>query len=629
MKTINFAFLVIFLFSCAVCLDAKTRSYPSIIQYIHPLPHSNNVMPQTNIAVRLEEEIDRSTFSERCYIVSGNHSGLHNAVVSISDDGRTILITPGTPFRTRETVTVNLTAGLRTLTGKTLQDFSFTFTISPDSLQQETSISRIEREMSEAFRASSQSDAHSTYPAEQLKKDKFIELPKDFPALTVSTSTNPSPGNLFLSNAIFSFSNIVSTPYLMIVDNTCAPVFYREMESICFDFKVQPNGLLTYWSDIFSVLDSTYTLIKTIKCKNGYATDPHELQLLPNGHALLMGFDIQTVDMSSLVAGGNPSAGVIGVVIQELDSDNNVVFQWRSFDHINITDATHMEFTNKTIDAVHGNALELDSDGNILLSSRHLDEITKIDRQTGEIIWRLGGKNNEFTFINDSIGFSRQHAIRKIENGNITLFDNGTFHTPPFSRAVEYRLDEVQKTATLVWQYRNSPDYYGNSLGYVQRLLNGNTLISWGTTDPNEPVNPTVTEVTNKGLKVFEMSLPKGVYTYRAFRSEWPRKTTGVQSQPVFPNNAVLHQNYPNPFNPVTTISVELPESGYASLKIYDVIGREIASLIDTQLEAGQYHYTWNANGNSSGVYFYTLSVSSTPQHAPVFQQTKKLVLAR
>lgn len=90
-----------------------------------------------------------------------------------------------------------------------------------------------------------------------------------------------------------------------------------------------------------------------------------------------------------------------------------------------------------------------------------MDEITKINRQTGEIIWRLGGKNNQFTFINNTTGFSHQHAIRRLPNENITLFDNRNFPSLQFSSAVEYELDEQNKNATLLWEYRNTSDIYG------------------------------------------------------------------------------------------------------------------------------------------------------------------------
>ncbi len=128
-----------------------------------------------------------------------------------------------------------------------------------------------------------------------------------------------------------------------------------------------------------------------------------------------------------------------GEVIQELDAGHNVVFQWRTWDHYAITDATHEDLTAATIDYVHANAIEIDADRNLLLSCRHMDEITKIDHVSGDILWRMGGKHNQFTFVNDSIGFSHQHALRRIANGDFTLFDNGNFHTPPFSRAVRTR----------------------------------------------------------------------------------------------------------------------------------------------------------------------------------------------
>ena len=71
-----------------------------------------------------------------------------------------------------------------------------------------------------------------------------------------------------------------------------------------------------------------------------------------------------------------------------------------------------------------------------------MDEITKIDRQTGDIIWRLGGVNNEFTFLNDSLDFQHsiptpfcyQHDIRRLRNGNITIYDNGNYKHPKYSQ---------------------------------------------------------------------------------------------------------------------------------------------------------------------------------------------------
>ena len=74
-------------------------------------------------------------------------------------------------------------------------------------------------------------------------------------------------------------------------------------------------------------------------------------------------------------------------------------------------------------------------------------------------------------------------------------------------------------------------------------------------------------------------------------------------------NNYHLYQNFPNPFNPITTINFDISQDGFVSLKIFDVVGSEIVSLIDKELKAGKHKVNFNAIGLSSGVYFYRLEV--------------------
>jgi hypothetical protein len=69
------------------------------------------------------------------------------------------------------------------------------------------------------------------------------------------------------------------------------------------------------------------------------------------------------------------------------------------------------------------------------------------------------------------------------------------------------------------------------------------------------------------------------------------------------PDEYVLRQNYPNPFNPTTTIEFSLPQSGPTTLKVYDMLGREVATLVDENLTAGRYKTTWSAAEVASGVY--------------------------
>jgi Secretion system C-terminal sorting domain len=89
------------------------------------------------------------------------------------------------------------------------------------------------------------------------------------------------------------------------------------------------------------------------------------------------------------------------------------------------------------------------------------------------------------------------------------------------------------------------------------------------------------------------------------------------------PLSFALNQNYPNPFNPTTTISYSIPENSFVTIKVYNVLGVEVASLINNQVEAGEHNIQFNASNDlSSGVYFYTIKTGN-------FSATKKLMLLK
>jgi hypothetical protein len=420
-----------------------------------------------------------------------------------------------------------------------------------------------------------------------------------------------------MSNIVFNTA-IPNINHLLILKNDAVPVFSREMPYRIFDFNKQPNGNFTYYDQNkqkYYEMNESYVITDSFYTGNGYITDLHELRVLPNRHALLMSYDKQIVNMSKIISGGDTAARVTGLIIQEIDENKNVVFQWRSWDHFLITDATHQNLLGSEIDYVHGNAIEIDNDGNLLISSRHMDEITKISRTTGNIIWRLGGKNNQFYFTNDNIRFSHQHGIRRLTNGNIILYDNGNYHTPTFSRAAEYTINEINYTATLVWQFRNTPDYYGFSMGFAQRLPNGNTLISWGST------SPTLTEVRPNGTKALQMTFPSGVYTYRAFKYDW--NLVSINQDPdITVRSFSLSQNYPNPFNPSTNINFSIPVKSFVKLAVYDALGREVDILANDIFTAGSYSVNFNASKLTSGIYFYKITADN-------YTETRKMMLVK
>jgi len=106
------------------------------------------------------------------------------------------------------------------------------------------------------------------------------------------------------------------------------------------------------------------------------------------------------------------------------------------------------------------------------------------------------------------------------------------------------------------------------------------------------------------------------------------KTSTGVRPfDSSIPQSYGLEQNYPNPFNPSTAVSFSLPSKSYVLLKVFDMMGREVATLVDEELAAGNHSRQWNASNISSGVYFYRLSVRTPSGQSGSFVETKKLVL--
>jgi len=348
----------------------------------------------------------------------------------------------------------------------------------------------------------------------------LAQLPDNFSVLTLN---NPAPGYLLLG------PNKAST--LSLIDNSGFPVHVSNMDaskSGISNIQLWSNGLATFWAReafsgvmAFYAINDKYEIVDTFAATSQYETDYHEFQWLSNGHYLILGVNYRTIDMSTIVQNGCPNARVEGYNIQEFDRNHNLVWEWNTFDHFPITDATpDIDLTSSYILYCHINSFFIDTDGNLVISSRHLDEVTKINKSTGDIMWRLGGtkcKNNQFTFTNDThdnfIGFSHQHDVQRLPNGHLILFDNGNLKTEKSSRAVEYEINEVTKTVTKVWEYYHNPAIFTEAMGSVQRLPNGNTLIGWSFNN----LNITCTELDPMFNNVFEMSMV-GTMCYRVYR---------------------------------------------------------------------------------------------------------------
>jgi hypothetical protein len=357
------------------------------------------------------------------------------------------------------------------------------------------------------------------------------QVPTNFPGLTVTTNSasGVADGYIFLTD---SFTPTNFGYYVMMVTNDGTPVWYKQLTNAAFDFKVLPDGYLHYAQEYSAltysgggyvtheILDENFNSVESIRAGNGYNSECHDFQMLPNGHALLTSYYLTRVDMSKVVTNGNPAALVSGAIIQELDAQRNVVFQWRSWDHYPFT-SQWVTGTGSTISEFHVNCVFEDTDGNLIISTPNW--VKKISRQTGDILWHLGGTENQFTFAgvsaqegtNDFAG----HGINRLPNGHVLIYDNSTFGPGATSSAHEYSLDETNKIATYIWGYTPSPAVSGPTQGNAQRLTNGNTFIGWGGV---VGVAPACTEVSGTNV-VFQMKFTNsGVTSYRAFRSLFP-----------------------------------------------------------------------------------------------------------
>ena len=362
-------------------------------------------------------------------------------------------------------------------------------------------------------------------PIDGTRTYEVIYLPVGFPTLEVTTfKPGVSDGPLFLSLRQLT----VRPPFfLAIVDNYGVPTFVLEPDGRPSDFKQLSDGTIQYAvrNGDFNefgresvdqvLLDEDFNEIARLNVVGDLNhTDPHDFLILPNGNHVFLSYNGEIRD------------GVVfeDSVIQVVDPTTGLeVFRWNSKDEIPLDDvlrANRQEYA-------HINSVFLDTDGNFIASLRGTSQVVKIDSNTGEIIWKLGGLSSDFTIDDPLGGPCGQHTATRLANGNLMVFDNGApcpdlpgyENRGLLTRVAEYEIDELAMTAKLVWSY-SQPGFYSTAAGSAQRLANGNTLIGWG-----RNAEGFVTEVDANGNKVYEVKAYSGdnaYQSYRAFKSDFP-----------------------------------------------------------------------------------------------------------
>jgi hypothetical protein len=365
-----------------------------------------------------------------------------------------------------------------------------------------------------------------------------------------------APGLVFLTP-----NNGLAPDGLLIADNAGQPIWIRpDTGSYAANFRpaeYRSKPVLTWWEGQVNggygagqlvILDDTYTELLRFGAGAGRKADIHEFQITPQQTALIL---TDTGVPIPVAAGATPPPWQNwDCIVEEVDiATGAVLFEWHSADHIPAEEsvipapsATASPAATSTAgatpvssigapalpvyDSVHANAIELDSDGNLLVSARNTSTIYKIDRTTGAIRWRLGGKHSDFK-MGPGATFALQHDPRRHPDGTITIFDDGT--APGTSRAIVLDVDEVAMTATLVRSYPHPHAKLAMSQGNMQVLPNGNVFVGWGSTGY-------ASEFSADGQLLFDADFSGSIQSYRCFRFPWvarPREQPAVAVDPA------------------------------------------------------------------------------------------------
>jgi hypothetical protein len=273
----------------------------------------------------------------------------------------------------------------------------------------------------------------------------------------------------------------------------------------------------------YELCGSAYQEVAQVHAVGPYQGDLHEFLLTEAGSALFTCYGEAKADLSSL--GGTRAAAYYYGVVQEVDvATGRLLFEWRSDEHVSFDESYVPTPTSPIVpwDYFHINSIDVDpTDGNLIISSRNAWAAYKLDRNSGEVLWRLGGKRSDFA-MGPAARFAFQHDVRRHADGTLTLFDDeaGPPSEASQSRGMVLALDEKSRTATVLNQYDHLPALLSRALGSMQDLGQGHCFVGWG-------ISSYFTEYDGLGQALFDGHLVAGTSSYRAFKQPWEGRPVG------------------------------------------------------------------------------------------------------
>ncbi len=470
--------------------------------------------------------------------VSGSRSGRHEGRLAAHADGDGATFVPERPFSAGERVTVDTG---RRIAGAGGDETSFAIS-NPSDLP-----------------APPFDDADP--PADRGVRAYRSRPDLRPPAVSVETASEEAqPGKLFVAP-----KRGATQQGPMIVNRNGTLVWFQPLsgDEQAFDFRMQSYGgepVLTWWQGrmqlyrgqgVGRIVDTSYRPVATVRAANGYDFDAHEFELTPAGTALLISYVPVAWDLSDL--GGRSDAVVEDNVVQEIDiATGELLFEWHALGTIGLGESYRPapEKREQMHDPFHLNSVALDSDGNVLVSARHTNAIYKIDRRTGEVLWRLGGKQSSFA-LQPGAEFALQHDARRRADGAITLFDNVSEDPKAkgkASRGLALRLDHDAKTASVAQEWEHADGLLSTTQGSMQNLDSGGAFVGWG------GMQPFFTEFAADGRTLFDARFDRAdVESYRAYRAPW--RATGEGRPSVVAKSAGQRTNVWVSWNGATNVA--------------------------------------------------------------------------
>jgi hypothetical protein len=329
----------------------------------------------------------------------------------------------------------------------------------------------------------------------------------------------------------------------MIVDDLGRLVWFRPLNTRgVTDFRVQTyrgRPVLTWWrgrplhgdgAGNYAIVGASYRTVARVRPANGLVGDIHEFLITPRDTALMTIFH-------RVRRGGRV---IFEGAVQEIDiATGRVLFEWHSLGHVRLDESYERPPKKQSLpyDYFHVNSIDEDADGNLLVSARNTHAVYKIDRRSGDILWRLGGKRSDFA-MGPGTRFAWQHDARRRPDGTITLFDNEAApRVGPESRGLVLRLDMRQMRATLVRSIAHRPRLLAATQGNLQLLPDGHWFVGWG-------ARPYFTEYDDTGRRVlFDARFGFRDDSYRAYRFPWTGRPRGRPALAVVRRTAYASWN--------------------------------------------------------------------------------------